>query len=122
MRSINTRLGLIPEWVVNDLDIKGERRKVGNAYILSEKELSQIEGEFFALKVFNLGGIPIDYNEARALLSGEKEPYLFDEPEKEVDEGITGEEVTKEDATEETIEEYIEEEIPAEITDKEVEE
>lgn len=120
MRSINTRLGLIPEWVVDELDIKGERRKVGNAYILSEKELSQIEGEFFALKVFNLGGIPIDYNEARVLLSGEKEPYLFDEPEKEVevDEDTTEEEVTKEN----TIEEDIEEEIPAEITDKEVEE
>ena len=117
MRSINTRLALIPEWIVEDLEIQGVRQKVGNAYILGEKELNQVEGAFFALKVISLGGIPIDYNEARLLLNGEKEPYYFDDPRDKEEEVVDEDTVTDNEIDEEPVSK---EDLPTEdFTDKE---
>ena len=81
MRNVNNMLGLIPEWEVEKHGLNTHRRKVGNGYILDSKDLSNIDGEFFSVKVMNLGGIPISNSEARRLIDGSKGPIYFEKPE-----------------------------------------
>ncbi|EGJ72103.1 hypothetical protein Bcop_1924 [Bacteroides coprosuis DSM 18011] len=44
-RIINNLVALIPEWVVQERGLNDKGRKVGNGYILNQKELSSIDGD-----------------------------------------------------------------------------
>lgn len=119
-RTINSMLALIPEWVVAEYNLNKNGRKVGNAYILSSKDLSGIEGDFFEHKVAILGGLTISDTTAVRLINGTLKPITFNEPiEREVKE-IVKEYISPSNPKEE-IEEEKEEEQPKSETKKEEE-
>lgn len=70
IREAREFLALIPEYNVND-DIKKARNKVGNYYILSNKDLQLGTDEIFGFKVQELNGVCISRSQANRFINGE---------------------------------------------------
>jgi len=79
-RIINNLVALIPEWVVQERGLNDKGRKVGNGYILNQKELSSIDGDFFEHKVALLGGVTLSPTNAKRLIDGTLQPIVFTKP------------------------------------------
>ncbi len=76
---INDLYALIPEWVVEEHKLNKRAERVGNAYILSPKDLTSVEGAFFEHKVTLLGGMVISSTTAKRMMKGTLKPILFKE-------------------------------------------
>ena len=76
---INDLYALIPEWVVEEHKLNKRAERVGNAYILSPKDLTSVEGAFFEHKATLLGGMVISSTTAKRMMKGTLKPILFEE-------------------------------------------
>lgn len=72
-------LALIPEYNV-EKELKQARNKIGNYFILNDKDLNLKPDEIFGFKVMKLQGIAINKDQALRFISGDLKPFKLTLP------------------------------------------